>query len=231
MSPPALSSSYLPNLEAGFCKDYECCGILLPTLHDLLRHYEEAHIEALTAEDHHPQQRLRTNQADQESVATVEVFTTTTTSASPSASDVDTPMDMDTPDAFDPLDTMDTFDEDTNPLCITDPSHHLYLLSHAQPKPFACPVVGCPKTYKNANGLKYHRARGHVDQELRLNGDGLTYSVIDPISNAPYPENVVASGAAGGAMGVEGRPFGCQVCGKRYKNMNGLKYHRAHSTH
>lgn len=38
------SSSYLPNLEAQYCKDYSCCGQTLPTLHDLLRHYEESHI-------------------------------------------------------------------------------------------------------------------------------------------------------------------------------------------
>jgi len=37
MSPPN-TTSYLPNLEADYCKDYLCCGQLLPTLHDLLRH-------------------------------------------------------------------------------------------------------------------------------------------------------------------------------------------------
>lgn len=25
------------------------------------------------------------------------------------------------------------------------------------------------------------------------------------------------------------KPFRCEVCGKRYKNLNGLKYHRSHS--
>ena len=43
---PHLQTSYLPELEADYCKDYNCCGELLPTLHDLLRHYEEAHILA-----------------------------------------------------------------------------------------------------------------------------------------------------------------------------------------
>lgn len=27
------------------------------------------------------------------------------------------------------------------------------------------------------------------------------------------------------------KPYKCEACGKRYKNLNGLKYHRAHSTH
>lgn len=26
------------------------------------------------------------------------------------------------------------------------------------------------------------------------------------------------------------KPYRCDVCGKRYKNLNGLKYHRQHST-
>lgn len=25
------------------------------------------------------------------------------------------------------------------------------------------------------------------------------------------------------------KPYRCDVCGKRYKNLNGLKYHKAHS--
>ena len=26
------------------------------------------------------------------------------------------------------------------------------------------------------------------------------------------------------------KPYRCDVCGKRYKNLNGLKYHKSHST-
>jgi transcription factor SFP1 len=36
----------------------------------------------------------------------------------------------------------------------------------------------------------------------------------------PYP----------GTIGMEKeKPYRCEVCGKRYKNLNGLKYHRQHS--
>lgn len=27
------------------------------------------------------------------------------------------------------------------------------------------------------------------------------------------------------------KPYRCEYCGKRYKNLNGLKYHRSHTTH
>lgn len=39
------SSSYLPKLEANFMRDFTCCGKVLPNLHDLLQHYEEAHTQ------------------------------------------------------------------------------------------------------------------------------------------------------------------------------------------
>src|SRR5687767_2657079 len=42
-SPSYHSSSYLPKLEANFFRDFSCCGKTLPSLHDLLQHYEEVH--------------------------------------------------------------------------------------------------------------------------------------------------------------------------------------------
>ena len=42
-SPSFHSDSYLPKLEANFMRDFICCGLTLPTLHDLLQHYEETH--------------------------------------------------------------------------------------------------------------------------------------------------------------------------------------------
>ncbi|PNS18189.1 hypothetical protein CAC42_7558 [Sphaceloma murrayae] len=86
-------------------------------------------------------------------------------------------------------------------------------------KPFRCPVIGCEKAYKNQNGLKYHKQHGHQNQQLKENPDG-TFSIVDPTTSIPYP----------GTIGMEKeKPYRCEVCGKRYKNLNGLKYHRQHS--
>ncbi|KAG9238076.1 hypothetical protein BJ875DRAFT_368662 [Amylocarpus encephaloides] len=86
-------------------------------------------------------------------------------------------------------------------------------------KPFKCPVVGCEKAYKNQNGLKYHKTHGHQTQQLHENGDG-TFSIVNPETCTPYP----------GTLGMEKeKPYKCEVCGKRYKNLNGLKYHKQHS--
>ncbi|KAI9682320.1 MAG: Transcriptional regulator of ribosomal biogenesis proteins [Caeruleum heppii] len=87
-------------------------------------------------------------------------------------------------------------------------------------KPFRCPVVGCEKAYKNQNGLKYHKTHGHTNQQLHENADG-TFSIVNPETSVPYP----------GTLGMEKeKPYRCEVCGKRYKNLNGLKYHKAHSS-
>ncbi|GAA5964262.1 hypothetical protein JCM21900_001806 [Sporobolomyces salmonicolor] len=72
-------------------------------------------------------------------------------------------------------------------------------------KPFKCSVPGCDKSYKQQNGLKYHRLHGHCGANA-IGKDG-----TDPRT--------------------EGKPYVCHVasCGKRYKNMNGLRYHYQHS--
>lgn len=61
---------------------------------------------------------------------------------------------------------------------------------------------------------RYHKQHGHQTQRLHENGDG-TFSIVDPETESPYP----------GTMGVElEKPYKCEVCTKRYKNLNGLKY-------
>ncbi|KAL4787479.1 hypothetical protein BJX76DRAFT_354191 [Aspergillus varians] len=93
------------------------------------------------------------------------------------------------------------------------------ILPNEEPKPYRCPVIGCEKAYKNQNGLKYHKAHGHNNQQLHDNADG-TFSIVNPETSAPYP----------GTLGMEKeKPYRCEVCGKRYKNLNGLKYHKSHS--
>ncbi|KEZ46017.1 hypothetical protein SAPIO_CDS1423 [Scedosporium apiospermum] len=93
------------------------------------------------------------------------------------------------------------------------------LMQQEEAKPFRCPVIGCEKAYKNQNGLKYHKAHGHANQQLHENEDG-TFSIVDPDTCIPYP----------GTLGMEKeKPYSCEVCNKRYKNLNGLKYHKNHS--
>ncbi|KAH8926917.1 hypothetical protein BT69DRAFT_911645 [Atractiella rhizophila] len=84
------------------------------------------------------------------------------------------------------------------------------------PKPFKCPVPGCEKSYKQMNGLKYHRIHGHCNATVTVPMDGVTGGEGD--IELPYDVE-------------ESKPFMCHQggCGKRYKNMNGLRYHYSHS--
>lgn len=213
---PEITPAYFPELEADFCRDYSCCGKTLPTLHDLLRHYEDSHISPSPPMES-PVARRMTNM---DMVPTNEVFL-----SQPNLQQLQ-------PQAPQPIPPMHNVsiqhppprkkdDEDEDDVCIDDPARRLYVIERSDNKPYKCPVIGCDKTYKNQNGLKYHRLHGHQNQTLHLNEDG-TYSIIDPLSNTPYPDG----------MGMEkDKPYRCEICGKRYKNLNGLKYHRAHSTH
>ncbi|KAK6463704.1 split zinc finger protein [Scheffersomyces coipomensis] len=301
MSPP-LQTSYLPELEADYCKDYSCCGELLPTLHDLLRHYEEAHISPSPPPDHNINRNNRNSFNNihnvLETVSTTDVFLNNTNTNpnnqsshpshtnnyqfqpnqshnqlhSPQAQQISNPsLNLHNnhyniqPQALNanPSNTLhnnnshmgnnnnnnNSNSNNTNPsqlhqqqqqqspimnspssgtpmeeddgMYIDDPARHLYVMESDEHKPFKCPVIGCDKNYKNQNGLKYHRLHGHQGQTLKENPDG-TISVIDPESNAPYLD---------GAAMEKDKPYRCEVCGKRYKNLNGLKYHRGHTTH
>lgn len=255
---PPNTTSYLPNLEADYCKDYLCCGQLLPTLHDLLRHYEEAHIAS--SPPHEPaahmlaaqRQRAALNSAHNvlETVSTNDVFLNNHGQPPPQGllhvppfhlqqqtihqgalgtilpalalGHVDGPVQSPAspgPSQQQRKPTPHARDDDA--MYIDDPARHLYVMENEEYKPFKCPVIGCEKTYKNQNGLKYHRLHGHQNQTLKENDDG-TFSIIDPESNTPYLD---------GAGMEKDKPYRCEVCGKRYKNLNGLKYHRGHTTH
>ncbi|EAA35788.1 hypothetical protein GE21DRAFT_810 [Neurospora crassa] len=107
----------------------------------------------------------------------------------------------------------------TDPALLLQQMTALMMPPTEEHKPFRCPVIGCEKAYKNQNGLKYHKTHGHSTQQLHENGDG-TFSIVNPETSTPYP----------GTLGMEKeKPFKCDVCGKRYKNLNGLKYHKQHS--
>lgn len=56
-----------------------------------------------------------------------------------------------------------------------------------------CPHPNCNKKYKHINGLKYHQARAHNDQDVRLDQDGDSEYGDDP---APHPDPTACNGAA-----------------------------------
>ncbi|PIL32556.1 hypothetical protein GSI_05259 [Ganoderma sinense ZZ0214-1] len=109
-------------------------------------------------------------------------------------------------------------------------------------KPFKCPKPNCNKSYKQANGLKYHMTHGSCNFAPPKDLEHLQELLASKRS-----EKAAASGQAGGEGEVtlsdaemrevekeaerRLRPYACGVgeCQRRYKNMNGLRYHYQHS--
>ncbi|KAG8821500.1 hypothetical protein FRC17_009799 [Serendipita sp. 399] len=85
-------------------------------------------------------------------------------------------------------------------------------------KPFRCPTPNCTKSYKQANGLKYHLTHGQCSF---LPPDPVLENLTDREADERLRPFVCAVGAAAGGKGGG--------CGRRYKNMNGLRYHYQHS--
>ncbi|KAI3625890.1 hypothetical protein CBS9595_001251 [Malassezia furfur] len=145
-------------------------------------------------------------------------------------------------------------------------------------RPYKCPAPGCDKTYKQMNGLKYHRLHGHCNQNLRntnnnlvmqsndatstisrpstpvKDSDGNASTATDTQASAPNAPDLAAFGIHSTAAPTTGdaqqprdgpatptkanngtgqleKTYVCQVgnCDKRYKNLNGLRYHYLHS--
>ncbi|KAH9052753.1 hypothetical protein EDB87DRAFT_346430 [Lactarius vividus] len=104
-------------------------------------------------------------------------------------------------------------------------------------KPFRCPKPNCNKSYKQANGLKYHMTHGSCNFAPPKDLEALQALLAE--------KGVVVNGNDRSGMQItEGelrevereaerrlRPFACSVgdCQRRYKNMNGLRYHYQHS--
>lgn len=114
-------------------------------------------------------------------------------------------------------------------------------------KPFRCPKPNCNKSYKQANGLKYHMTHGSCNfappKDLEQVQALLASKRSQRQAAEANGEEVDPASAAYGMIS-EGemrevereaerrlRPFACGVadCQRRYKNMNGLRYHYQHS--
>lgn len=95
----------------------------------------------------------------------------------------------------------------SSPQVIEHPGANLVVVD----KPYKCPITGCDKAYKNQNGLKYHKMHGNCA------ASPLAYTAAQ---NSGKPVSY---------MVPDHKPYSCNLCTKRYKNLNGLKYHAAHS--
>jgi len=111
-------------------------------------------------------------------------------------------------------------------------------------KPFRCPKPNCNKSYKQANGLKYHMTHGSCNFAPPKDLEQVQALLASKRSQRQAAEANGEEVDPSFGMISEGemrevereaerrlRPFACGVadCQRRYKNMNGLRYHYQHS--
>jgi len=102
-------------------------------------------------------------------------------------------------------------------------------------KPFKCPKPNCNKSYKQANGLKYHMTHGSCNFAPPKDLEQLQALLASKRSEKGAENGEPISDAELREVEKEAerrlRPYACGVgdCQRRYKNMNGLRYHYQHS--
>ncbi|KAI8054051.1 hypothetical protein BDF22DRAFT_682736 [Syncephalis plumigaleata] len=89
-------------------------------------------------------------------------------------------------------------------------------------RPYRCAVPGCEKSYKNANGLKYHNLHGHCNGTASVNV--ATHPALPVVSNPMLhtPDNSLSNAA----RGIQVKPYRCTIpeCEPQW-----LKYHVEHA--
>lgn len=154
------------------CK-FNGCGLTFPTLRELILHIEDTHIDndprLLEKQELQPPSclpvscvlRVFTEASRVEPLGTIRKRQRTLSPASSICSNTPTGSEMDEEE-------MSSESDDSNDSWTTQnefiSEFIMRMMSSAgstEEKPFACPVPGCKKRYKNVNGIKYHAKNGH----------------------------------------------------------------------
>ncbi|XP_019616564.1 PREDICTED: juxtaposed with another zinc finger protein 1-like [Branchiostoma belcheri] len=150
------------------------CGLTFPSLGDLILHIEDQHIESdpLTLEKQELQQpsslalsyihRFITDAARREQLENLKRKPSQRALSPVAAIRSITP----TGSEFDDDDMSSESSDSDNSWTTSDDFTSELILNSMTPssneeKPFACPIPGCKKRYKNVNGIKYHAKNGH----------------------------------------------------------------------
>ncbi|KAG0180213.1 hypothetical protein DFQ28_001615 [Apophysomyces sp. BC1034] len=227
------------DLEANFCRDFACCGLILNDLHDLLQHYEECHVRledddgSLYDEDSGPwspsslsfssdcstapnSPTLTDDHLSSSNINTLKKKAAAYLSDLYNTSGTASPITLAVP----PSSTDDTYDTTCGPVDDT---------------------AAAPAKKSSGKKRSYTQIANHPTNALDL----LTQSAVKKLAlvangDLPTPSAILTDEdflAQAGAllatanMNVNAdKPYKCPVpgCDKAYKNPNGLKYHNQH---
>jgi hypothetical protein len=184
-----VASSYLPPPDANLMEDYICCEVRLPTLADLLQHYEEHHV---------PQDEAKLDANETLSHDRWPLDSSSSDSETETSSQPIVPAKAKTPP---PRPQLNTTAMQAAMLAMGQQAP--IVPKEDAPRPFKCPVNGCNRAYKTQNGLRYHKSvsitsntnlivtnsikHSHNHQHLHENSDG-TFDVVGPAKNEAIDE-------------------------------------------
>ncbi|KAF7987597.1 hypothetical protein HCN44_003460 [Aphidius gifuensis] len=161
------------------CK-FNSCGLTFKSLGHLIQHIEETHIDDDPDVEQTDQQqqciplsyalRFLTDSAKRELLKTGDYVRTInqTTGSLTNDNKIITPAGSEADEGdltSEPEDSNDSFEELSSDYILRHGTSQgvrvITKSSNNADKPFACPVEGCNKRYKNVNGIKYHKKNGH----------------------------------------------------------------------
>ncbi|KAH8991290.1 hypothetical protein EDB92DRAFT_690221 [Lactarius akahatsu] len=184
----AFDSILYPTFEREICSNFNCCGLNIPDLHELLAHFEATHVESIPVihdEPPFPQPRTLPEGArpctPTPCTPTLESESESATSPS-SIAGPPSPRDYLARTHSPELVSRSTSKEPIAlaPSLLTTPreptcgpkrverrgprgrfqSHEITTAPRKREKLYHCPKPGCLKSYLNPNGLKYHLDKG-----------------------------------------------------------------------
>ncbi|KAI8047244.1 uncharacterized protein B0P05DRAFT_481840 [Gilbertella persicaria] len=215
------------DLEASFCRDFACCGLILNDLHDLLQHYEECHV------------RLEDDESS--------LFDDDTDSWSPSLSF--SSIDGDSTPSSPILEENDLSNIDVIKKRAAAYLSDLYNATNAaatssiedevneEPAASSTKKSGKKRSYSQYSGsspsaldLLTQSAAKKLAMASSLNGDLPTPIMTDEDFLAQAGALLATANSIFPLDSNADKPYKCPVsgCDKAYKNPNGLKYHNQH---
>ncbi|KAF7729770.1 hypothetical protein EC973_003848 [Apophysomyces ossiformis] len=245
-------------LEATFCRDFACCGLILNDLHDLLQHYEECHVR-LEDDDG---SLYDDDSAGPWSPTSLSFSSDSPTTAPSSPTLTDDPLSSSTTTSGSDIHTLkkkaaaylsDLYNTTgtASPATLTVPvstscgfnDHNGDIHGGLVDEDAAAAAGAAASTTKKSSGKK--RSYAQISSNTTNALDLLTQSAVKKLAlvangDVPTPSGILTDGdflAQAGAllatanMNIHAdKPYKCPVpgCDKAYKNPNGLKYHNQH---
>ncbi|KAI9271343.1 hypothetical protein BY458DRAFT_555710 [Sporodiniella umbellata] len=200
------------DLEASFCRDFACCGLVLDDLHELLQHYEECHV-CLDDDD--------SSMFDSE--------TDSWSSLSYSPIEDSFPVDFGEPK----IECIDALKKKTN-ACLSDfYKSGSCSLSDDDEGDDPKKMVGKKRSFGQMNGtnaleLLTQSAIKKLASISPFGNHSETNAAL--INDESFLAQAGALLASANSSSQADKPYKCPVvgCDKAYKNPNGLKYHNQH---